>query len=753
MTEAATPIQNSFNAGELSPRLGGRTDLAIYANGVAELLNGLPTVEGPVVKRSGSRMVQPAKTAAGDARLIPFEYNETQSYIIEATAAAFRFYTNNGRIETAPDVAYEVAVPYAAAELRDVDYEQSGDVLYLAHGSHQTRKLTRTSATTFALSTLELRNGPFKDQNSDSAVTVHATAATGSVTIEASAAIFLAGHVGALFLIEAKDFADTPAWEPGITVAVNDLRRSEGKVYRAAQLPASGSTRTGTATPIHTEGSEWDGMSAGTDINTENAGGVLWEYVHDRYGIVRIDAFTSTTEVDATVLRRLPDSVTDPAGASYRWAHAAFSNVEGWPSAVRIWNERLVLAKDITLRGSVVGDYENFAARTSEGLLAADMAFTYALGTPSLIRWLVADRQLLAGTGKAEHAIGALNSQAAPGPTNLQAPAQSYHGSKKIRPVVAGGRTLFVQRGGRKMLEAGYDFSVDRYTARNTTIRARHITRGGVVELAYQQEPEGLIWGVLGNGTLVAYTFSEEQEVRGWSRHVLGGFADADRTLPAKVESVAVIPDPAGETDQVWLLVSRWIDGAMRRYVERLETIWEDGNDVGDAFFVDSGLSHDGSAVTSISGLDHLAGETVWVLADGATHPDRVVAADGSIALDRTASKVHVGLPYIARVKTLRLDAGSDSGTAQAKKKRIVKLALRLLDALGLRVGQDGGSIDEVELRSSADLMNAAVPPFTGDVLMDFPGDYSQDAQIVAESYQPLPMTLCALMPRANSAD
>lgn len=747
----ANPIQSSFNGGEVSPLLHGRTDLAAYPISVAELLNIVPTIQGGALKRSGSRFVAPAQTAAGEVRLISFEPQLTQAYMIEATELAFRFYTNNGLV-LGGGVPYVLATPFLSAELATLSYHQSNDVAYFAHPAHQQQRLTRTSAVTFAIAPLELRNGPFKDANTTEANTVAASATTGVVTLTATSPTFLPGHVGALFRIEAQDFSATPAWEPGIkTIAVGDKRRSEGKVYRAAQVAGTGTGagRTGTIQPIHTQGAEWDGFGAGKDINDKDWGSVLWEYVNDRYGIVKITAVAGDgMSCTATVIRTLPSTA-----ATWRWAHAMFSQAEGWPTAVCVWNERLIFAKGSTVVGSVVGDFDNFAERDSAGAITADSAFRYSLASPNPIRWLRADLQLVVGTTKGEHAIGPLNNSAAPGPTNLQAPVQSFYGSSTAQPVQIGSKTMFVQRGERKLREAGYSYYVNRYVATDTTARAEHITRSGVTQLAYQQEPYGLLWAVRRDGVLLSFTYSEEQEVRGWSRHVLGGSASADGSTAAIVEAVGTMPNPAGTSDQVWLAVRRYINGQSRRYIERLEAFWDFGQSVADGFFVDCGLTYSGAPATTIAGLDHLAGQTVWVLADGASHPDLVVTGDGKITLANgiAASKVQIGLAFRARVTTLKLEAGGNGGTAQAVTKKIVKLAMRLLDTLGINVGAPNGPADDVLMRSSANAMDQGLPAFTGDQVIDYPGSFERDGQITVESYQPLPLTLLALMPRADT--
>ena len=747
----ATPIQSNFNGGEVSPLLSGRTDLAAYGISVGEMLNIIPTIQGGALKRSGSRFVNQAKTAGGAVRLIGFEPQLTQAYLIEATDQAFRFYTNNG-ILLSGGAPLVLATPFLSAELAALSYEPSNDVMYFAHGAHQQQIMSRTGASSFTMAPLALVNGPFKDGNTDQTVTVSSSGTSGVVTLFASAPIFKPGHVGALFQIQAKDFSDTLVWEPGYhPISVGDKRRSEGKVYVAAAVSSTNGSA-GSVQPTHTEGSAWDGTgSAQQDINSKPAGGILWSFLYDQFGTVQITAVAGGgLSCTATVVRRLADSVVTVP--TWRWSHALFSAEEGWPNAVCIWNERLVFAKGTTIVGSVVGDLTNFAERDVTGLLTADMAFRFTLSGPNPVQWMRADRQLIVGTTKGEFAIGPLNANAAAGPGNLQGPPQSFHGSIAAQPVQVGSKTLFVQRAGRKIREAGYDFQVDRYVANDTTVRAEHITRSGVTQLAYQQEPFSLIWAVRADGVLLSFTYSEEQDVRGWSRHILGGTSDAAGTATI-VESVACIPDPSGQSDQLWLSVKRWINGQQVRYIERLETFWDFGQNKKDGFFVDGGLTYMGAPAATISGLNHLAGETVWVLADGASHPDRVVSAGGQITLanDLTASTIQIGLAYTARLTTLNLEAGSADGTAQSKTKKVIKLALRLLEALALRVGPPSGNQDDILLRRPSDPMDQGPALFTGDEVMDYPGDFERDGRITVESYQPLPFALLALMPRVDT--
>jgi len=214
--------------------------------------------------------------------------------------------------------------------------------------------------------------------------------------------------------------------------------------------------------------------------------------------------------------------------------------------------------------------------------------------------------------------------------------------------------------------------------------------------------------------------------------------------IDATVESIGVIPSDQDEY-QLYLVVKRYINGATRRFVEFL-TAFDFGETQDDAFFVDSGLSYDGSPTTSITGLSHLEGETVSILADGATHADKLVS-DGAVTLDRAAQKVHIGLNYDSILQTLRIEAGAAQGVAQSKIKRINEITVRLHKTLGVEVGSDLESMENIPFRSSAALMDTPIDLFSGDKKIELRDDYNSDGHIFVRQTQPLPLTVLSIYP------
>lgn len=734
MSKVAIPLI-SFNGGELSPLLGARTDLSKYLTGYEEGLNVIPTVQGPLRRRPGTPFIAATKTSSQRSWYVEFIFSVTDAWVLEFGHQYIRFYTSRAQVLSA-GVPYEIASPYTTTDLTAADntcnlrYVQSADVLYLVHGSHAIRKLSRTAPTSWTLSTVTLNGGPFQTVNT-TATTVYANASTGSVTLTASTSIFTANHVGVLFLLEANPNVSIQAWEVSKAVSSGDLRRSDGNVYES-QTTAT----TGTIKPTHTEGIRSDGA-------------VDWEYLHSGYGWCVITAQAGTTAT-ATVISYLPSAVVGSGNATTKWAFGEIGAHNGYPTDVTFFRERLVFIRDDKVWTSVVGDYENFRAQEADQI-TPDMAISLQLSSNQVNKgkWLSPGKGLLVGTTGAEFLISEVTLQEALGPANVKAAKQSSYGSRNIRALEVQEVSIFVQASGLKLRAMQYSFDQDKFVAADTTVLSEHITLSGIIATCYQQEPDCILWCLRNDGLLLGFTFNQEQEVKAWHRHkIAGSFGSGD----AVVESIASIPSPDGSRHDVWLIVKRTINGSTKRYVELMGDYFTSTTPLEDAFFVDCGATYDGAPATTISGLSHLEGQTVTILADGATHPTRVVTG-GAITLQRAASKVHVGLGYSSYVKTMRLDGGSQNGTSQGKTKRVNKVFIRFLDTVGGFAGPDADHLDEIYFRSGSDPMDEPVPLFSGDKEVPWPAGYEKEPRLRIQQNDPLPQTIVAIYPQFNTYD
>ena len=470
--------------------------------------------------------------------------------------------------------------------------------------------------------------------------------------------------------------------------------------------------------------------------------------VHFKDGHYKITARTSATVAVATCV------VSPSSGsASTDFALGSFSDTTGHPSCVTFFEQRLVFAATLsqpqTLFFSVSGDYENMDDNY-HGTVADDDAIIYTIASNQVnaIRFMTATRTLIIGTAGGEFAVSGGGTDIAITPTNILIKKQSNNGAANVDALAVGNATLFLQRAKRKLRELAYNFDVDGYLAPDLTILAEHISEGGFKQLSYQQEPNQIIWCVRNDGQLIGLTYQREQEVVAWHRHIFGGAFSSGNAV---CESVATIPTDDSEY-QTWVIVKRTINGATKRYIEYIHNLNFDETDDTSFNFLDSQLSYDGSPVTILSGLSHLEGQTVSILADGATHPDKVVSS-GEITLNRSASKVKVGLGFTSLLQTMRLDAGSQNGTSQSKTKRIYEITIRLYESLGVEVGPDLNNMERIPFRSSANLMNSGVGVFTGDKEVEFRGNYETDGFIFVRQDQPLPLTILSLYPKLQTND
>ena len=753
----ASPAFTNFTAGELSPRLDGRTDVAKYFNGCKKLQNFVVHPHGGASRRPGTIFVREVKNSAHNARLIPFEFNVTQTYILEFGDQYFRVHKDGGTVVSSGSPV-EVATPYAHTDLAKLKFTQSADVMYLVHPDYAPRKITRTSHTAWTITEVDLLRGPMADDNTTT-TTLLANGRTGSVTITASASTFVSSDVGRLVRLH-EGFAKITNFSSATSVTATVQENADG---RTELMPSY------TATTISAH--EGDPSTTGLEHNDryqDTAGAFVSQGF--KVGMkVTVSGFTdgNNNEASAIVVKVTDDTLllapssdlTDEAAgdsvtisgdltASTDWALGAFSTVTGFPSAVAFYEQRLVFASTTeqpqTLFFSVGGSFEDFAAGVD-----ADDALTYTLGSNqvNIIRYLQAGRVLLVGTSGGEFVV--TSSEDAPlSPTNAVVKRQATYGSADIQPVQVANVTLFVQRAKRKLRELVFDLNTDSYQAPDMTILAEHITETGIKEMSLQQEPDNVVWCVLENGKFVGMTYRREENVIAWHEHLIGGAFGSDAF--GHVESVATIPGDLNE-DDTYLVVKRTIGGATKRYIEYFSS-FDFGSDVEDAFFVDSGLSYSGSSVTSISGLDHLEGQSVSILANGATHPDKTVSS-GAISLDFAVTKAHIGLNYSSTLQTMRIEAGGTEGTAQGKTKRIHEVVLRLFRTVGVKVGSSETELDRIPFRSSAQAMTAAIPLFTGDKEIEFRGGFDTDGFVVVQQDQPLPLTIIGIFPRLITFD
>ena len=540
------------------------------------------------------------------------------------------------------------------------------------------------------------------------------------------------GHAG--WSLEEVDFADGP-WGP---VNVTSTKLTPGATTGKGVAITADSTT---------------GINSGQGFLSTDVGRLIRIEHGSAWGWAVIGAVNSKVSVTADIRRAF-----GAATPIDQWRLGAWSDTTGWPRAVTFYESRAAWAgtreQPQTVWMSQSGDFQNMQPDDGAGLVADDdaIARTVASQTVNAILWLLPAGKLVAGT-TANQLVMRSNLDDGPiTPVDFSVKPQTTRACADVDAIAIDEAAIFAQRGKRRLMAFGRDGGG--YRAYDLTIFAEHVTRGDIAELAYQEEPHSIVWVLRADGVLAALTYRPEQEVIGWSRHILGGsFGAGD----AVVESIATIPgNPVAGTqarDELWCIVKRTVNGATRRYVEVCEADYEDGDDNQDAFYVDSGLTYSGAATATITGLDHLEGETVKVLAEGAVHPERTVSG-GSIALDASYTKVQAGLGYTHKYKSLKMEGGGTIGSAITQTRRIGRLGLILDNTLGLKLGDDEARLKEIPFRAVGDAMDTAVPPFTGEkIVEDFASEWSEDPRIHIQGDKPVPLTVLGMAPHLEVSD
>lgn len=422
------------------------------------------------------------------------------------------------------------------------------------------------------------------------------------------------------------------------------------------------------------------------------------------------------------------------------FAEAKFDTTDNYPGAIAFFEERLFVAstndEPQKIWGSASGDFEDFSLDPDDD--SKGIEFNILSDKVDRVRWLLGVDDLIAGTVGGAWRIGSSSPTGEPmSATNVSHRRQAAIGAKDMDAELVKDKIIFVQRGGLNLLSMDFDYLKSKYLAGDLNYLAEHIAKGstralsGIVDIDFQQEPIPIIWCVRADGQLLGLVYVPEQEVWGWFRVVTDGV----------VESVAVIGEDDQE-NQVWVVVKRVIGGQEKRYVEYFtpHNFW---SQIEDCFFVDSGLTYDSTPATTITGLDHLEGESVAILADGAVVPNKTVVS-GTITLTTPASKVHVGLPYTSTLKPMKIEIPG-GGTVQGKKKRIHELTVRFYETFGTKWGRDLTHLDSVPFGVGTDPVL-----FTGDVNAPFSGTVDTEANLVIVQDLPLPMTVLAIMPRMD---
>jgi len=640
---------------------------------------------------------------------------------------------------------YTLTTTYETADLADLKFAQSADVMYICHPDFPPRKLSRTGHTSWTITNVDFSNGPFLDHN----------------------------------------------------ITTTTLTPSHKGVGQTTTVTASAVT----------------GINDGNGFTSGDIG----RLVHFDEGHFKITSITSTTVVVGTVIKDLAKTTADTDWALGAWSEytgypscvtfyeqrLVFAGTEHQPQTLFFSKSGDYENMDDNYHGTVADDDA--------------IIYTIASNQVNAIRFLSATRTLIVGTVGGEFSVSGGGTDDPVTPTNILIKKQSNHGCANIDAIPVGNVTLFLQRAKRKIRELAYNFDVDGYVAPDMTILAEHISESGIKSMSYQQEPNQLIWCVREDGRLVCLTYQREQQVVAWHQHIFGGafgtgiaVCESIATIPTddkEYQSWVIVKrtingvtrryveyinqfdfDETDNTNFNFLDSQLAYSGATTTLDTTVNTsvtsiILTSATSftttgtvkIDNELITYTGIStntltgctrgtnsttaatHTAGAtvsqvVNSVTGLEHLEGQSVSVLANGATHPEKTVAS-GAISLSRFVNKVKVGLAYTSLLQTMRIDAGSQNGTSQAKTKRIYNITVRLYESVGVEVGPDLNNMETIPFRSSATLMDKAIPVYTGDKEIEFRGNYESDGFIFVRQTQPLPLTVLSLYPDLTTND
>lgn len=787
------PAIVTFASGVLSPKLRARSDIAQYEKGLLSSNNMMIIPHGALARRPGTYFVNEVKHSNLLTRLIPFDFSTEQTYMIEAGHQYFRFYANSGRLEDPPGTPVEIATPWLNDELADLRWAQTADVMYIVHPLYPPYKLTRTSATSFALTAVTFSAGraPILSLNQNAANYVVSVAGAwgGPLTITMAANTFTAGDVGKTFYF--KSASVKQAYYVSITGFTS-----------ATVVTASGLDRFST-TAGPPQGVDADRWAFGAFGATDGCAAVTFHEGRLVYG----------------GFKAAPDMV---------WLSVSddFDNFE------------------LTSPDPATVDAENDDKAIQRRAISSQV---------NSIRWLASGGASLAvGTSGAEFRLKPANDDIL-SPLSASLKRTTQRGAAAIPPVVIDNDIFYVDRSKAVLRQLTFDLLSDAEKAKDISLLAEHLMLPGVKEMVYQQAPIPTLWIVMNDGTFLGWAIEGDQEVLAAHPHALGGsIAGIGNGI---VESIGVIPGAnMGQNgsleDQLWFVTAREINGVRLRYIERgtrcfrpnlqphstdlnYRTAAEEG------FFVDSGLTLNEpitvtaittpgfslqavvtapahglangdtvrfrgvrgapdatdindlfdqkrftvSAVTAndfipldivtgapvnayglslytdasvykevsaVSGLDHLEGEEVAILADGKYHPPQVVSG-GGVVLDFPASIVHVGFGYVSSAQTMPLVGTSGRGTDQGYPKSMGVTAVYVMDTVGgeYGYGEVPSHWEPMIFDNAGNLMDYGPRILTGVRTLKAPGSAVDHLPTIhVRQTQALPMTVLGYFPR-----
>ncbi len=671
----ASYTQKSFTGGELSPALYARNDLAKYSIGLKTLKNGFVRAEGCVSNRSGLEFVCEIKNSNSKVRLLPFSFNTEQTYIIELGSGYARFIKNGAQI-----LEEQSSLPVEI----EVPFQEN-----------------------------DLSNIKYA-QNADVLTICHNDYSPCELSR-------LSHYEWSLTSIDFKPtilppFSLTAAWKGG-----KENKKEYSYVVTAVKKDTYEESNRSEIITVEGEAeSSWGVSEYITLTFSEVENAIEYNIYRNLNGVFAYVGSTSETT--------FTDDKIEPDLTSTAPVFTNPFEEKNNPACVNYFQQRKIFAclknSPQQLVASQTSTNNNF--NISRPLAATDsINITLSEREVNEIRHIIAMNDLILLTSGGEWKLNGSDG-AFTASSSLIASPQSFYGCSHVSPVVSGNMILFVQSGGNVVRDLGYTYVSDSYDGEELSIFANHLFEGKqIIDMAYAKEPYRILWCVMSDGTVNALTYNKKQQVAGWHRHETQG----------EFESVAVIRE--GFEDVPYFVVKRTINGQTKRYIEKMATRIVNATE--DGIFLDSSLSYKGEPVCTVSGLEHLEGQKVSVLADGNILSD-VLVNNGEISLKVPASKIIAGLPYEFEIETLNLEGESTLGLS-----KIVNSINVFVDKSREDFFVMGANGELLQNPRSIESINNPNYLHSGSIFSYSLVDYTKQATVRIKQIYPFPLTINAI--------
>ena len=763
----------SFGAGIIGPEMFGRIDDAKYQSGAATMLNFIATPQGPAENRPGFMYVNATKNN-GVAKLIPFTYSTDQTMVLELGEQYMRFHTQGETLLQPPPSTdpYEIVTPYHATDVFGIHYVQSADVMTLVHPLYPPMELARLGATNWTLTPIAFQPAISPPGSVTATPSPGLTVQVTSVAINSSNALITTAtnhtlsmgdqiYINGLnaivsgtmtdfsnyFIVSSvptdssgnlinhelyvQDYNGAPlntatwsSWHPPTTI---QLANKSQDPYSHYVVTATADNGVDESVPSATV-SALNNLDVPGSYNT-----ITWAAVP---GAIRYTVYKERNGLfgyigETTALQFVDDNIAADFSITPPYYDTMFAGPGDYPSAVSYYEQRKVyggtLNEPENIWMSDSGTESTFSY--SLPIKATDrVAIRVAAREANTIRHLVPLTRLIPMTSAAEWAVVPVGADAIT-PTSISVMPQSYVGSNNVQPSVVNNLMVFCANRGGHVRELGYQWQSNAFVTGDMSLRCTQLFNNmTLVDQTFGKAPRPILWFVSSGGYLLGLTYVPEEQIGAWHQHTTDG----------NFESVCSIAE--GTEDFLYAVINRTINGNTVRYVERMASRLFPNREL--AVFLDASLTYNGAPATTISGLDHLEGMAVTVLADGGV-VEGLVVSGGSITLPHSASIVTVGLPYICDVQSLPLLLQVD-GYGQGRSKNINKAWLRVWLSSGIFIGPDEDNLIEAKQRTTEPYGS---PPAlqTDEIMIMTTPQWQQSGQVLIRQVYPLPLTVVSL--------